>query len=85
MHHRYRADMRSLAPWIIGFVVLVVLWPTVCASSEGGATTCQSAVLLPLPWGESADSWGMIVAIGAAAIAYFAVRYVLRRNRRRDP
>jgi hypothetical protein len=77
--------MRSLAPGVTALVVLVVLWPTVCMSSEGGPTTCQSAVLLPLPWGESADTWGMGVAIAAAVLAYFAVRYVLRRTGRRDP
>jgi hypothetical protein len=77
---RYRAGMRTLGPWIAGFIVLVVLWPTVCMSSEDGPTSCQSAVFLPLPWGESADTWGMAVALGAAALAYFAVRHLLRRT-----
>ena len=70
--------MRTVLPWIVGLVVLVVLLPTVCGSSEGGPTTCQSAVLLPLPWGESADTWGYVVAIGAAVAAYVATRLLLR-------
>lgn len=76
------ADMRTLGPWIAGLIVLVALWPTVCMSSEGGPTSCQSAVFLPLPWGESADTWGMVAALGAAVLAYFAVRYLLRRTER---
>jgi hypothetical protein len=74
--------MRKVAPWIVALVVLIVLWPTLCMSSEGGPTSCQSAVLLPLPWGESADSWGMVVAVAAAVIAYVAVRWLLRRGGR---
>lgn len=74
--------MRTLGPWIAGFIVLVALWPTLCVSSEDGPTSCQSAVFLPLPWGESADTWGMGVALGAAVLAYFAVRYLLRRTER---
>ena len=74
--------MRTLGPWIAGFIVLVAFWPTVCMSSEDGPTSCQSAVFLPLPWGESADTWGMVVALGAAVLAYFAVRYLLRRPER---
>jgi hypothetical protein len=73
--------MRTLIPWLAGFIVLVALWPTLCMSCEDGPTSCQSAVFLPLPWGESADTWGMPVAVGAAVLAYFAVRYLLRRNR----
>ena len=79
----YRGGMRRLLPWIVGFAVLVLLWPAVCMSSEDGPTSCQSAVLLPLPWGETADSWGMGVAVAAAVLAYFAVRYMLRRTARR--
>lgn len=74
--------MRTLGPWIGGFIVLVAFWPTVCMSSEDGPTSCQSAVFLPLPWGESADTWGMVVALGAAVLVYFAVRYLLRRTER---
>lgn len=72
--------MRTLGPWITGFIVLIALWPTLCMSAEGGPTSCQSAVLLPLPWGESADTWGMGVALAAGVLAYFAVRYLLRRT-----
>ena len=82
MVRRYRADMRTLGPWIAGFIVLVALWPTLCMSSEDGPTSCQSAVFLPLPWGESADTWGMVVALGAAVLVYFGVRYLLRRTER---
>ena len=74
--------MRALGPWIAGFIVLVALWPALCMSSEDGPTSCQSAVLLPLPWGESADSWGMLAAVGAALLTYLAVRGLLRRTRR---
>jgi hypothetical protein len=74
--------MRTLGPWIAGFIVLVALWPTLCMSSEDGPTSCQSAVFLPLPWGESADTWGMGVALGAAVLAHFAIRYLLRRAER---
>ena len=82
---RYRAGMRTSAPWIAGFIVLVSLWPALCVSSEYGPTSCKSGVFLPLPWGESADTWGMLMAVGAAALAYFAVRYRLRRTRRHGP
>jgi len=73
--------MRSLGPWIAGVVVLVALWPALCVSEEGGATRCQS-VLLPLPWGESADSWGMVAAVGGALLVFFAVRHLLRLTSR---
>ena len=72
--------MRRLIPWVAAAIVLVALWPTVCMSSEGGPTTCQSAVLLPLPWGERADSWGMIVAFGAALITHLVLRMLLRQR-----
>lgn len=74
------SDMRKLVPWVAAFAVLVALWPTLCMTSEGGPTTCQSAVALPLPWGESADSWGMIVAAGAAALTFLVLRRLLRRR-----
>jgi hypothetical protein len=73
--------MRTLGPWLAGFIVLVVLWPTVCMSSEDGPSSCQSAAFLPLPWGKSADTWGMLVAGAAAVLTYVAVRFLLRRNR----
>jgi hypothetical protein len=72
--------MRAIGPWVTGLAVLVALWPAVCMSSEGGPTSCQSAVFLPLPWGENADTWGMVVAIGAAVLAFLTVRSMLRRT-----
>jgi hypothetical protein len=77
----YGSQMRTLGPWMTGLVILVVLWPTTCMSSEDGPTTCRSAVSLPLPWGDSADTWGMLVAVAAASLAYVAVRRLLRRTR----
>lgn len=74
--------MRTLGPWLAGFTVLVALWPAVCMSGEDEPTSCQSVVLLPLPWGESADTWGMVAAVGAAVLAFFAVRYLIRHARR---
>ena len=71
--------MRALGPWLAAFIVLVVLWPAVCMSGEDGPTTCQSAVLLPLPWGDSADTWGMVAAVAAATLAFLAVRHLTRR------
>ena len=76
----YLPSVRRLIPWVAAAIVLVALWPTVCMSSEGGPTTCQSAVFLPLPWGDSADSWGMIVALAAARITYLLLRRLLRKQ-----
>jgi hypothetical protein len=58
----------------------MALWPTVCVSQEGGPTTCQSAVFLPLPWGDSADTWGFVAAIGAALLTFVILRRVLRHR-----
>jgi len=72
--------MRKVWPWLGAAVVLVALWPTVCMSQEGGpATSCQSALLVPLPWGESADTWGIATAVAVAMVAYFVLRRLLRR------
>jgi hypothetical protein len=49
-------------------------------SGEGGPTTCQSAVFLPLPWGDSADTWGFLAAIGAALLTFIVLRMLLRRR-----
>jgi MFS family permease len=58
-------------------------WPM---SAEGGpATSCQSAVFLPLPWGGSADSWGMVAAGGAAILTSVALRRLLRRGTSKTP
>ena len=83
-NRHYGARVRTLGPSIAGVVVLIVLWPAVCMSEEDGPTSCISAVLLPLPWGESADNWGMVAAVGAALLAFGAVRYLVRHTRRQD-
>jgi hypothetical protein len=72
--------MRKVLPWLAAVVVLVATWPTLCVSSEGGPTSCQSAIFLPLPWGDSADTWGMVAAVGAAVLTFFVVRRLLRRK-----
>lgn len=72
--------MRAVVPWLAAAVVLVTLWPVSCMSSESGPTSCSSAVL-PLPWGESADTWGMVVALGATVATYVVLRLLLRRRR----
>ena len=71
--------MRKIVPWLAAVLVLVALWPTLCMSSEGGPTTCRSMVM-PLPWGESADTWGMVVALAAAVLTYVGLRRMLRRR-----
>lgn len=76
--------MRVLGPSLAGLLVLIALWPALCVSSEDGPTSCQSAVFLPLPWGESADTWGMVVAGAAAVLTCLAVRHLLRRTASRD-
>ena len=76
----YLQNVRRLSPWVAAAMVLIALWPTVCMSAEGGPTTCQSAVFLPLPWGDSADTWGMVAAVGAAVVTYFALRRLLRKR-----
>lgn len=76
----YLEHVRSAIPWIAASIVLVALWPTVCMSGEGGPTTCQSAMFLPLPWGDSADTWGFLAAIGAALLTFIVLRRLLRRR-----
>lgn len=76
----YLANVRKVIPWVAAAVVLVALWPAVCMSQEGGPTTCQSAVFLPLPWGESADTWGWFAAIAGAAITFVVLRLLLRHG-----
>lgn len=75
---KYLANVRKVIPWAGAAVVLVALWPTLCMSEEGGPTTCQSAVFLPLPWGESADTWGWFAAIAGASITFVVLRLLLR-------
>ncbi|WP_432478241.1 hypothetical protein [Nocardioides sp. GXQ0305] len=69
--------MRRVVPWLGAIAVLVALLPVVCSSSEDGATSCQSLVLLPLPWGESADTWGYVVAFAAMLATFLALRLLL--------
>ncbi len=76
----YLGNVRRAIPWVAAAIVLVALWPTVCMSQEGGPATCQSAVLLPLPWGTTADTWGWVSAIGAALLTFLALRTPLRHG-----
>jgi len=69
--------MRRMIPWLAALGVLVALLPTVCVSREGGPTSCQS-LLLPLPWGENADTWGYVVAFSAMVATFLALRLALR-------
>lgn len=75
--------VRGLVAWALGFVVLVALWPALCMSGEDEPTTCRSAVLLPLPWGEDADGWGIVAAVVASVVTVVLVRWVLRARVRR--
>ena len=77
----YVPDVRRLVPWLAALVVLVALWPAVCGSAEDGPTTCQSAAFLPLPWGDSADTWGIVVALTAALLTYLGSRRLLLPDR----
>ena len=73
--------MRRVVPWAAAIVVLIALLPAVCVSSEGGPTSCQSLVMLPLPWGENADTWGYVVAFAAMLATFVGLRLLLRRTR----
>lgn len=77
---RTLAPVRRVIPWLAAIVVLVALLPTLCVSQEGGATRCQSLALLPLPWGEHADTWGYVVAFAAMLATFVALRLLLRRD-----
>lgn len=70
--------MRRVVPWLAAIAVLVVLLPAVCVSQQDGPTTCQSLVMLPLPWGEDADTWGYVVAFGSMLATFLALRLLLR-------
>lgn len=71
--------MRRVIPWLAAIAVLVALLPAVCVSEEDGPTSCQSLVLLPLPWGENADTWGYAVAFAAMLATFLALRLLLGR------
>lgn len=68
---------RRLVPLAGALVVLTVLWPLLCMSGEDEPTSCKS-VFIPLPWGDSADTWGMVVPIAGAVLAYCLLRWLLR-------
>lgn len=72
--------MRRVIPWVAALMVLVALLPAVCVSEADGPTSCQSLVLLPLPWGDDADTWGWAVAFGAMLATFVALRLLLRRD-----
>lgn len=40
----------------------------------------QSAVFLPLPWEESADTWGWFAAIAGAAVTFVVLRLLSRHG-----
>lgn len=64
--------------------VLIALWPVLCMPEEDGPTSCQSAAFIPLPWGESADTWGMVAPIVGAVLTYLLLRRLLRRHPQHD-
>ncbi len=76
--------MKGLLPWAAALLTLILLWPAVCVSSEDGPTSCQSLALVPLPWGESADTWGFVAALVGAVVAFVAVRLLVSRHDSRD-
>lgn len=71
--------MRVLLPSAAALLVLIALLPVLGMSQEGGPTTSRS-LLLPLPWGDSADTWGYVVALGASLLTFVVGRRVLRRD-----
>ena len=40
------------------------------ALSAADTSSCQSAVFLDLPWGDAADTWGIVAALGGAVAAF---------------
>ncbi len=74
------ADVRRLIPVVCALAVLVALWPVLCMSGEDEPTSCQSALFISLPWGESADTWGMVVPIVGAVLTFLLLRRLLRRR-----
>jgi len=70
--------MRRVLPWLAAIAVLIALLPAVCVSQESGPTSCQSLALLPLPWGDHADTWGYVVAFAAMLATFVALRLALR-------
>lgn len=79
---RFSSLVRTVAPWAAALLVLLMLWPAPCVSSSSGSTSCQNALSLSLPWGESADTWGMVLAAGAAVVTFIVVRKLAFRLQR---
>jgi hypothetical protein len=71
--------MRVLLPPAAALLVLVALLPVLSVSQEDGPTTSRS-LLLPLPWGDGADTWGYAVAVGASLVTFVLGRRLLRRD-----
>jgi hypothetical protein len=72
--------VRRVVPWLAAVAVLLALLPGLCTSEEDGPTTCQSLVLLPLPWGENADTWGYVTAFAAMLATFLGLRLLLGRS-----
>jgi hypothetical protein len=78
---------RTPLSFLVGFVVLVALWPLGCVGGAGdtgeaagvvhddGTTSCISAFALPLPWASEGDG-AFLVAIVGAVLAFAAVRWL---------
>jgi hypothetical protein len=74
--------------FLVGFVVLVALWPLGCVGGsasaaeaagvvhDDGTTSCISAFALPLPWAETGDDSAFLVAIVGGVLAFAAVRWL---------
>jgi hypothetical protein len=77
--------VRVVVAWLGALLTLLVLWPAVCMSSEDGPTSCVSVLSTPLPWGESADTWGMVAALVASGAVFWLLRTLLRRGRPGGP
>ena len=80
-----RNDMRAVVPSAAAFLVFVALFPLFGMSQEnedGLGTSLESSrsLLLPLPWGESADTWGYAVTFGASLLTFLLGRRLLRRD-----
>jgi hypothetical protein len=71
-----------VVPWVTAVMILVALWPTLCMSGGRRADHLPERGFLPLPWGESADTRGWLVAIVAAMITFIVLRIALRRRER---
>jgi len=65
--------MCKVAARVVAIAVLVVLLPVVCVQGEADPGPCDSLVL-SLPWAaENGDTWGVLVAVIAAGLAFLLV------------